>query len=171
MSFITLTSRGGENRTRDHALESFKRAWPKLRKRATYANGGFEYLAIPEQHKNGIVHFHLVAVCGLKKRFWKDNAFETGLGYMADVVALSDSGYVPSYVAKYLGKQFCRMVWPENFRRARASKNWPELIEPNAPLNYVWEVFRSPAALQWEIYLLRDSGYTVSVSERLSFIH
>ena len=169
MSFVTLTSKGGKGRSRSRALWAFRQAWPRLRKRAEYENGAFEYVAIPEQHRNGVMHLHLVALCGLSARFWKDAAVSVGLGYMSESAALSASGYVPSYVAKYLGKQFCQVVWPKGFRRARASAGWPELIEPNAPLPFEWRARFSSEVISREIAELRRAGYDVSIREKIDF--
>jgi hypothetical protein len=165
MAFITLTSRGGAGRSVDTALQTFAVGWPRLRKKALYANGQFEYVLIPEQHKNGILHCHLIATNQLTQRWWKDNAFKSGMGYMSKVLALSDSGLVPQYVAKYLGKDFVRVQWPKGFRRVRTSKNWPKLPEVSFPLPYEYEVFRDTGAVWWEIHLLRDLGYDVTISD------
>jgi hypothetical protein len=36
------------------------------------------------------------------------------------------------------------------------------------PGDWTYEVFKSPAAAQWEIYFLRDAGYEVRISDSAS---
>lgn len=165
LQFVTITTRGGAGRTRDKAFYALRAGWPKLRKRAQYLVEDFGYIMIPEQHKNGIVHAHLIAIGSLSKRWWKDNAYEVGLGYMADAQAMADPVEASAYVSKYLGKQLSGMSWPQGFRRIRTTANWPRLAEQVPPEQYNYEVFKSKGALWYNIYFLRDCGYTVTVSE------
>jgi hypothetical protein len=166
LSFITITSRGGEGRTRDRALSAFGVAWPKLRQRAKYASGGmFEYLLVPEQHQNGIIHAHLIATNTLNQRWWKDTAFECGLGYMSKVRNIDEPIYASFYVTKYLSKDLLTVQWPKGFRRVRTSQGWPQIEQPGQPENFEYEVFFERGALNWEIYLLIDLGYDVKVTE------
>lgn len=164
VAFITLTSRGGKGRTREASIAALSKAWPRLRDYARYWQDEIEYLMIPEQHKSGVVHAHLIATNVLTKRWWKDFGHRAGFGYMNDMKPMSEAGYVPSYVAKYLGKDVHRIQWPKGFRRVRASQGWPRVSELAAPEGYEYEVFRDRGAVAWEIYLLRDIGYDVRVS-------
>lgn len=165
MSFITVTARGGKGRTRERSIEAFREAWPKLRKRVKYHGGEFEYILVPEQHKNGVVHFHLLATNTLSQRNWKDYAYQAGLGYMAKVKAVGDAGRGAYYVSKYLGKEFAGVVWPKGYRRARASKGWPRLTQDMPPGEWAYNPYRDKGKLYWEIAMLQDYGYTVRISE------
>lgn len=165
LQFVTLTTRGGTGRSRERAFYALRAGWPKLRKKAKYHVEGFAYIMIPEQHKNGIVHAHLIALGDLPKRWWKDNAYKAGLGYMADAQVMDDPVEAAGYVSKYLGKQLQGFQWPQGFRRIRMTSNWPRLAPQIPDERYDYEVFKSKGALWWSIYFLRDSGYTVTVSE------
>jgi len=162
VDMLTLTTRGGRGRTRERSINSFRKSWPVLRKRARYTGGPLEYLAIPEQHKNGVVHLHLLITNELSKRWWKDNAYLVGLGFMVTVEPVDHAGEAGLYVAKYLGKDFVNVSWPRGFRRARASRGWPRLPEPAGPEGWNYEIFRDWGAVNWEAHLLTDLGYTVS---------
>lgn len=165
LQFVTVTTRGGAGRTRERAFYALRDAWPKLRKKAQYKIQGFEYIMIPEQHKNGIVHAHIIATGNLKKRWWKDEAYRAGMGYMADAETMADPVEAAGYVSKYLGKQLAGFQWPQGFHRIRRSANWPRLAEQPVDERYDYEVYKSKGALWWSIYFLRDSGYTVTVTE------
>jgi hypothetical protein len=165
VDFVTLTTRGGRGRTRERSINSFRKHWPILRKRAAYYGGPLEYLAIPEQHKNGVVHLHLLITNELSKRWWKDNAYLVGLGFMVAVEPVDHAGEAGLYVAKYLGKQYVHICWPRGFRRARASKGWPRLPAVDRPEGWHYEVFRDWGAVNWEAHLLTDLGYIVKWSD------
>lgn len=165
LQFVTLTTRGGAGRTRERAFYALRDGWPKLRKKAKYHVQGFSYIMIPEQHKNGIVHAHVIAVGDLSRRWWKDNAYRSGLGFMADAQKMDDPVEAAGYVSKYLGKQLSGFQWPKGFRRIRMTSNWPRLAPQVNDERYDYEVFKSKGALWWSIYFLRDAGYTVTVSE------
>lgn len=162
MDFITLTARGGKGRTRAASLEAFATGFPLLTRRAKYYMGYFEYLAIPEQHKNGIVHYHLIATNTLAQRFWKDNAYEVGLGFMSHVKRIKQAGYAAKYVSKYVGKEFTTAKWPKNYRRVRASRNWPKASLPEIETGWTYEVYRDLGTLNWYMAMLRDAGYTIT---------
>lgn len=163
MQFVTLTSRGGKGRTKERALMHFKENWPKLRKAAKYAFPQFEYILIPEQHANGILHCHLICSSDLATRFWKDEGYKRGFGYQNKAKPLDSAGYVPAYVSKYIGKDFCHVVWPPNFRRVRSSKGWPPLPENETPEEFLYRVEFDKRTALWEVYILRDLGYDIDV--------
>lgn len=166
LGFITVTARGGKGRTQERSISQFAVAWPKLARRAKYHNCGmFEYLLVPELHKNGVVHYHLVGTNRLSQRWWKDNAFEVGLGYMAKAKPLQDVGWVVWYVSKYLGKDLGLTAWPQGLRRIRTSRGWPKAPELEDPRAWEYEVFREKGNLMWEVHLLEDFGWTVTVGE------
>lgn len=165
IQFVTITTRGGKGRTRERALLAVRTGWPKLRKRAQYYIPEFAYIMIPEQHKNGIVHAHIICTGDLSRRWWKDSAYQSGLGFQAYAKQMTDPVQASGYVSKYLGKEVHKAQWPRGFRRVRSSANWPRLDETQPPDRYDYEVFKSKGALWWSIYFLRDAGYTVTISE------
>lgn len=168
LAFITVTARGGRGRSRERAIGDFAVGWPRLARRAKYHNGGeFEYFLIPELHQNGIVHYHLIATDQQSKRWWKDNAFKSGLGYMADRKELTDVAAVVFYAAKYIGKDLGISKWPDGLRRVRTSRGWPRPPEIERPPDWEYEIFRDKGAVFWEVHLLEDYGYTVTVSDEV----
>lgn len=158
---ITVTSRGGKGRTKEKAMDAFKSGWPALRKRATYWQGEFEYILIPEQHKNGIMHVHILANNILTKRWWKDNAFACGLGYMVDTTRVESAGAGAWYVSKYIDKHLAYLQWPKGFRRIRTSAGWPRVKPPEGPDDTDYSVFNDYGLALWDIHLLRDMGVEV----------
>lgn len=158
VSFITLTSRGGKGRTRDKSLEAFRRGFPSFRKRVLYANNLFEYIAVPEQHQNGVVHMHLIATYHGTKRLIKDAAYKSGLGYMADVRYVDSGVYAAWYISKYIGKDFIGLKWPAKFRRVRCSNGWPKVEADPPPDEREHTAFFSVWDVQIEVdhFLLQD---------------
>lgn len=163
MAFLTLTSRGGSGRTRDAALIAFKVGWPKLRKRAKYEQGRLSYLLIPEQHKNGVIHAHVLANNELSQRWWKDNAYQSGLGYMVQIAPILDPAGGALYVVKYIGKQLECNTWPAGFRRVRVSQDWPTLQLTDGDPAMEYEVYSRLGDAMWNVHLLQDAGFTVDM--------
>lgn len=161
VDFVTLTARGGLGRTRERTFQAFKDAWPKLSRRAKYHNPYHAYIAIPEQHKDGTLHLHMLITNEQKQKWWKDNAYKSGLGWRSWVDPVEHGAHASFYVSKYLGKDFISLKWPPKFRRARASQNWPKLPAIERPPDWLYEVFRDWGAVNWEAAYLRDAGYDV----------
>ena len=130
--FLTLTSH--EKLQAKASLFVWPKAWSKLSQRARRKAADFQYLLIPEQHKNGRLHVHAIETSALGERWWKTNARECGLGYMAEEEEVRSPGGAAYYVVKYLTKSLETNVWPKNFRRVRTSQRWPKLPETE-PLN------------------------------------
>lgn len=168
LAFITITARGGKGRTQEKSIADFAIGWPKLSHRAKYHNGGvWEYFLIPELHKNGVVHYHLIATDSQSKRWWKDNAYASGLGFMSDRQEVSQLGYVVRYVVKYVTKSFkMGRSWPENLRRVRTSRNWPRFTI-DKPAGWDYDIYRDYGALMFELYMLQDYGFAVTTSEEV----
>lgn len=170
LQFVTITVRGGTWRSQEASIRAFSASWPKLRKRATYEQKSeLDYIAIAEAHKNGVMHLHILATSELKKRWWKDNAFLTGMGYQADVSPVDSAARAAHYVTKYCTKAIGAQLWPKGFRRVRTSQNWPKVadIEPSEP-SEPSEVFGSIAAAQNHVWELIDSGLHIVIMESAS---
>jgi hypothetical protein len=169
LSFVTVTSRG--RITPQQSLIRFQSAWPKLRKRAQYhGDGVFEYFLVPERQKNGKIHAHMIATTALAQRWWKDNAYTCGLGYMSDAQIVENTAKTGVYVGKYISKAVAETCWPDNFRRVRLSRGWPDLPPPEPLPGWVYDAVRSEGDAYWQFHLLRDMGYEVHfMLEQLAF--
>lgn len=152
LQFITLTGRGYFTPT--SSIYFFRQNWPKLRKRAAKLTNGWSpwtntfwsYFLVPERHKSGILHAHLIATTHLEgKRWWKDNAWATGFGHQTDVITIDSAGKVGGYVTKYLHKDAGGIQWPKGFMRVRHSQDWP--IAKEKPLKgWEWQGMTDKAA-------------------------
>lgn len=125
--FWTLTMPGNMP-TRARAFEVMPKQWDKLRNRLQYRVENWLYIAFVEgQPLRGYMpHFHILSAVKAYKRL-KDLAVECGFGFQAKEM-LIDSAGAEYYVTKYASKQ----GWdaPPNFRRVRASRNWPRPPKP-----------------------------------------
>jgi len=104
------------------SLENLRGAWDTLIKRMKRKFGKFQYCRVFERHKDGSYHLHCIASFhfgdikerkarkdGKKTKYsvWlKTNATALHLGYYthADDIETSHSGYIASYVTKYMTK-------------------------------------------------------------------
>lgn len=161
VDFITLTARGGAKRSVSGALLAFKLGWPKLRKRVVYRQQKISYIMIPEQHQSGVMHCHVLATNEQSKKWWKDNAYKSGLGYQVKVKPVIDPGQGAFYVCKYIGKDFVSVTWPKGFRRVRVSQDWPRLELPEGESPFDYEVYKNFGDCMWNVALLRDAGVVV----------
>lgn len=98
-----------------------------------YAFHLFEYIAVPEQHKNGVVHMHLIATYWSTQKWIKDAARKSGFGYIAHVRYVENGPSAAAYLGKYIGKDFIHLTWPKRFRRVRTSANWPRFDDDTPP--------------------------------------
>lgn len=167
LQFVTLTSRGYA--TPAKSLYFFSQNWPKLRKRiahqteiwSPFTGINWAYFLIPERHKSGVLHAHLIAATHLDgQRWYKDNAYQTGFGYQADVKPDIDSLKAAYYAAKYLHKGTGAEDWPKGFMRVRHSQNWP--IAKEQPLEgWLWETYKNDNTIWLEKNALLDMGWHV----------
>ena len=167
VDFLTLTS---HERLRGTAsFRVWPLAWKKLQARYYYALPDGDpgaYLAVPERHKDGSLHTHATITGGLDERWWKDNARECGMGYMADVQEVNDLG-VAGYVSKYLGKTMGE-AWPKYKRRVNTSRSWPTLPDLEQQPGWmfrvvsrnreIWQVCENLAALGHSTFLASAEG-------------
>lgn len=134
--FMTLTSH--ENlKTFESTLAVWSDAWPKLYAKMKRQQSELHYASLPEKHKDGRLHMHILINCGFGVKMsrngryyssWlKDNARKSGLGFMADIQPLQNSILAAWYVTKYVSKSLEAGDWPRYLRRVRVSNNWPEL--------------------------------------------
>lgn len=76
---------------------------------------------------------HLIATYSGTQKFIKDTAKKSGLGYIANVRYVDSGPAAAAYLSKYIGKDFCKLVWPPRFRRVRTSQNWPRVDDEKPP--------------------------------------
>lgn len=160
LSFVTITCRGYHSP--EQTIAALNR-WHRVRKRIAYYHGPTEYLVIPERHKNGRVHLHgiFATQAPIKQRWLKDHAFFSGFGYIANVKPVGQPLQVIGYISKYIDKQLTIRQWPPRFRRVRKSTGWPMPDKTELP-DWRYEAYTSAGDAFWNVYLLEDSGYTVS---------
>ncbi len=122
--FWTITSHA-KIRTLDRGIFVWRSAWPKLRKRLQRVAKNVSYFYIPEQHKDGSYHVHLLTSGKVTERWCKDNSAKTGLGYMSEYEPVRTAHKAAWYASKYLTKESHLLDWPKFFRRVNTSRNWP----------------------------------------------
>lgn len=153
-SFLTLTSRGYLS-TFEETVKAWPKAWSRLSSRLRRKTKGLKYVLLPEQHKDGRLHVHLVTTARPTKRWLKDSSFACGLGYMADAEPLKSSKKAAWYVSKYLGKTLGVLDWPPKFRRIRTSQKWPQLEHADEDYESLldWRIVRFKGDIDqvWEI--------------------
>ena len=159
VKFITLTCHE-KVRGFDASIKRWREAWPRLRKRATYHADEFHYVLIPEQHKTGAVHVHLLATGEISQRWWKDNSRACGLGYMAKARACDTYASGAQYATKYLTKSAGILDWPPRFHRFRFSQKWPDHA-PDDSEGEQWRVFLSGAAFDDEARYWFTRGFKI----------
>lgn len=137
LEFVTVTSH--ERLNAAQSLHVLPLAWNKLNRRIKRATGRTTpYFAVPEQHVDGRWHLHAIVGADLTKRWWKDNARTSGMGYQSDAKELKRAGSVAAYIAKYQTKLLEQNSdLPPHFRRARVAHSWPKL--PGLPSPTGWE--------------------------------
>jgi len=158
-NFLTITSH--EKLDAAGSLAVWPKAWMKLSARARYKSGGFMYLGVPEQHKDGRLHFHAIESAGLGERWWKDNARECGLGYMAEEEIARTPQGAAFYVVKYVTKSIEYQEWPRGFRRVRTSQNWPKLPENEQAEGWTFKPLPVGMPLADKVAALLAGGFVV----------
>lgn len=156
ISFTTLTTH--EKLSSAQSVKLFSQQWRKLHMRARRATGSAirEYVLIPEKHKSGKLHAHMLDTFSLDTRWWKDNARACGMGFMAESEFAKTPGGAANYASKYLGKQLNER-WIKNFRRVRKSQHF--LNSSGRLVGAEWDIEK----LAHEVSLQEDSrSYTLA---------
>jgi len=130
----------------------FSDAWAGLYNALKRYQREITYIGVPELHKNGRVHLHLITnfappsayyihrilkqdrqvkrarLRGTMSKFWKDIPRTHGWGYANDQEHLNgDTIKAAAYIGKYLGKQRAVNAWPKKFKHIRASHDVPDI--------------------------------------------
>lgn len=161
VDFVTITSH--EKLTAAQSFYVLPRAWKTLHmryKREIPGDDPGAYYAVPETHLTGVVHSHLIITGGLRKKWWKDNARECGLGYQSEVKEVITLG-VGGYVSKYLGKTLDES-WAKGKRRVNTSRSWPAMPELEQTIGWGFKTYYSDQELLPVIESLLKDGYTVT---------
>ena len=161
LSFTTLTL--SPKLTAAAGMKISGRMWDKLRRRASRASGGFEYVMIAERHKSGRLHWHMLDTAGLSTRWWKDNAPSCGFGFMVESEFARTVGGAARYATKYLTKSL-ETPWPKGFRRLRKSQGFlnTSAWEPPVGAEYekvpegesLWQHMRRNELEGWNVRLV-----------------
>lgn len=168
------------------SLANLRGVWDTLIKRMKRKYGKFQYCRVYERHKDGSYHLHAIASFhfgdikerrarkdGTRTKYsvWlKTNATQLKLGYYthADDINVSHSGYIASYVTKYMTKFFAGQKSElGRIRHIQVSQDWLKM--PDESL-LKWDmksaIFISDYEAAWK------SGKTITdiqTGERLSW--
>lgn len=97
--FVTLSRVGPDLQTVYERLKTLSKAL----RRAGY---GWEYLTVPEIHRNGFWHLHILQRGDfIPQRVLSSRADSAGMGRVVDIRRVRGAGEVPKYLCKYLTKQ------------------------------------------------------------------
>lgn len=160
--FITLTD-AEWNDTFHKSLLSWRKNWPKLYARMKRREANIRYVLLPERHKDGRIHMHMISTCALPQRFWKDNARACHLGYMAKSEGLVSIPQAVFYVTKYITKSLAGgSYWPKSLHRVRVSFGWPRAkqAEKTALPEGDWKIY-SPERFEQARQVWLSTGLTV----------
>lgn len=152
--FVTLTSHE-RLITLSQTLQVWPKAWNKLQNKVRRAFSPWIYILVPERHRDGRLHVHMISSANYGSRWWKDNARASGLGYMAEEAEFKDKEANPArasaYCLKYLDKSMGVLQWPRSFRRIRTSQQFPELPTPDGnPYDALeWTALKPAELLNW----------------------
>lgn len=161
IDFLTLTSH--EKLNGKQTMYVWPKAWSKLGQRARRAVDRFEYLLIPEQHKDGRLHVHAIETAALGEKWFKDNARQCGLGYMAEEQKIQSAGGAAWYTSKYLTKSIQYEAWPKGFRRIRCSQGWPKLPDMGSAEGWDWCKLGAKESLDETVARYEEAGYTIKI--------
>lgn len=161
--FLTLTPH--EKLTSSASIPVMAKAWVKLNRRVKRAAGHHDYFLIPELHQSGKLHFHALVSAQLKKKWWKDNGRECGMGYQNDLREVNEIGGVGGYLTKYLTKMLQDSNLPKGFRRIRASQDWPALSELPKPEGWNFVTLNKKSVISDEIKFYQNTGHAVVMAD------
>lgn len=144
-------------------VKRWRKNWPKLLRRVKRASDHTAYIQVPEQHKDGAYHVHLLTTATITERWLKDNCAETGFGFMDEIEPVRSASKSAGYVAKYLTKESHRLAWPKYLRRVNLSRNWPKPPPLDKNPNWVVERLTENRTVKRWRSVLRAEKWAVSV--------
>lgn len=127
---VTLTSHR-KVRSAAGGVRVWRDAWKKLGARWRRQSPGLQYVFVgeykpPTKRKVKATHFHchMITTADTGQAWYKDNAAQCGLGYMATVEKVTSAAGAGFYVSKYLFKSIAVSGWPKYWRRVNTSRGW-----------------------------------------------
>lgn len=143
---------------KEASVTNFRRNWNKFYQRMKRAtNGNLYYILLPEKHKDGSLHVHIISTCQKETKWWKDNGAKCGMGFKNENEPLVSTVKAAYYVTKYVGKSLGVSAWPTDLRRVRFSVRWPKPI-PDETL--AWNCFPPDVAKHF-VFKRLAMGYKI----------
>lgn len=140
------------------SIQNFQTNWNKFYQRMKReTDGTLYYVLLPERHKDGSLHVHLISTCQAETKWWKDKGRACGFGYKNENKEIYSTAKAAYYVTKYVGKSIGVQDWPIRFRRVRFSRSWPN---PSPDTEWSWFVV-SPTAAAAALFRERDQGRVI----------
>lgn len=160
LQFCTITMPGHIRGTKE-GIKRWRKSWPKLLRRIKRESDHVAYIQVPEQHKDGAYHVHLITTATITQRWLKDNCAETGLGWKDEIEPVKSASQSAGYLAKYITKHSHLLTWPKYLRRVNLSRNWPKPDEIEKNQNWTIERLTANMTVQRWCSVLRAEKWTV----------
>jgi len=160
IQFCTITM-PGHIRGTNAGIKRWRSAWPKLLRRIKRCSEHVAYIQVPEQHKDGAYHVHLLTTATITERWLKDNCASCGLGWKDEIELVESASKSAAYVAKYLTKHSHLLTWPKYLRRVNLSRNWPKPDEIEKNPNWSVERLTSNRTVRRWVSILKAEKWTV----------
>lgn len=163
LDFLTITSH--EELDENGTFGVMGDAWNKLWRRVKRETARHDYFNVPEQHQDGRWHCHAITTAILKKKWWKDNARESGFGYQVDVRPVKSEAAAAKYSTKYLTKSLESANLPKHYRRVRLSRGWPELPAMTKPEGWLFAILDGSTPFAWDVARYQAEGFQVVLAD------
>lgn len=148
--FVTITCHEKWRGT-DASVKNWRKNKDKLlaRVRRRYkkdSDSPCNYVYIPECHKDKTIHIHGLFSGDFGTRWWKDNARQCGLGYMAESSKLVGVLQAVNYINKYITKEIGKAQTVKGFRRIAYSQGFRAL--PRHESDYDWRMLQRDESIE-----------------------
>ena len=161
LNFTTVTSHE-RLKSFEACRKVWSSAWGKLRARArrrcdAVSKYDFNFVWVPEMHKDGRLHFHFINTGKFSTRWWKDNSRSCGLGYQCKTEKLDNASQAVNYAIKYVGKSLGTQEYPKKMRRLSYSQGFP--AKPTTNVSSGWQVAETKTSLVsliWQAWLVHN---------------
>jgi hypothetical protein len=167
MQFVTITChekwRGYGNSIKNWRANKDKLLARVRRYHKKMSNSTCDYVYIPECHQDGTIHVHGLFQGDFGTRWWKDNARESGLGYMAESARVNTALQAINYVLKYITKEMGKPNVSKGFRRINYSRGFPDREKGTS--DYDWSLLERDQTIESAIIEGVTSGKRVIFSD------
>lgn len=169
MQFVTITCHEKWRGTKS-SVKNWRKNKDKLLARvrrfyAKNAKGQCDYVYLPEYHKDKTVHIHGIFCGDFGSKWWKDNARESGLGFMAKSAPLESILQAINYITKYITKEMGKGSVIKGFRRICYSQGFRPLARHEN--DYDWIILGRDETIESAILEgLLKKGYDVFFDNR-----